>query len=187
MKIIRKLIAPIITLLVILALLPGCAQPVNITSASVNSSGHLIISLSNGQSLDAGLATGPAGPAGPQGPAGPAGPQGPAGTYGGSGQIVVTASGTGSNSSYPITQAAPGAAIAVKGAGFATGANVRLSICSQNLSLGTALANSCGAFSVNAVIPNSVTTGSVVSVKGWIDTNSNGNLDAGELRAAWPL
>ena len=78
MKIFRKAIVPIIALLVILALLPGCAQAINITSASVNSSGHLIVSLSNGQTLDAGYVIGPVGATGPIGPTGPAGPAGQA-------------------------------------------------------------------------------------------------------------
>ena len=45
----------------------------SITSASVNGAGHLILTLTNGQTIDAGSVIGPQGQAGPQGPTGPAG------------------------------------------------------------------------------------------------------------------
>lgn len=51
----------------------------DIQSAAINDSGHLILTLTDGTPLDAGIAKGATGPAGPQGPAGATGPQGPAG------------------------------------------------------------------------------------------------------------
>lgn len=63
----------------------------DIQSASINDSGHLILTLTDGTTLDAGVAkgaqgekgpTGPAGPQGPKGDAGDTGPQGPKGATG---------------------------------------------------------------------------------------------------------
>ena len=60
----------------------------DIQSAAINDSGHLILTLTDGTTLDAGVAkgaqgekgaTGPAGPQGPKGDTGDTGPQGPAG------------------------------------------------------------------------------------------------------------
>ena len=45
----------------------------DIQSAAINDSGHLILTLTDGTTLDAGVAKGATGPAGPRGPAGPAG------------------------------------------------------------------------------------------------------------------
>jgi serine protease Do len=106
-----KLIAPVVVLLLISAGLAGCAGPagatgVGVSSASVNSSGHLILTLSDGKTVDAGNvvgptgatgtagatgatgATGPTGPAGPTGATGPTGPAGPAGTATGGGSLA---------------------------------------------------------------------------------------------------
>jgi serine protease Do len=102
-----KLIAPVMVILLLVSGLASCAGPagatgVGVTSASVNSSGHLILTLSDGKTLDAGNvvgptgatgpagatgATGPTGPAGPVGPTGPAGPAGPGGTSTGGGTL----------------------------------------------------------------------------------------------------
>lgn len=51
----------------------------DIQSAAINDSGHLILTLTDGTTLDAGVAKGATGPAGPRGPKGDTGPQGPAG------------------------------------------------------------------------------------------------------------
>lgn len=48
----------------------------DIQSAAINDSGHLILTLTDGTTLDAGVAKGPIGPAGPQGPAGAPGKDG---------------------------------------------------------------------------------------------------------------
>jgi len=74
----------IVSLIISMLLLAGCAgSAVSVTSASVNNDGHLILTLSNGQTIDAGNVVGPAGPQGipgPQGLKGDPGPQGPPGT-----------------------------------------------------------------------------------------------------------
>lgn len=66
----------------------------DIQSAAINDSGHLILTLTDGTPLDAGVAkgaqgekgpTGPAGPQGPKGDAGDTGPQGPKGDTGDTG------------------------------------------------------------------------------------------------------
>ena len=54
----------------------------DIQSAAINDSGHLILTLTDGTPLDAGVAKGATGPAGPQGPAGAPGKDGTAGTDG---------------------------------------------------------------------------------------------------------
>ena len=66
----------------------GCSAGASVTGAKIDNNGHLIMTLSNGQTVDAGLAVGPAGPQGeqglpgPQGIAGPQGQQGPIGLPG---------------------------------------------------------------------------------------------------------
>lgn len=52
----------------------------DIQSAAINDSGHLILTLTDGTPLDAGVAKGAQGEKGPTGPAGPQGPAGPAGS-----------------------------------------------------------------------------------------------------------
>jgi S1-C subfamily serine protease len=104
MKSLRKAISPFLAFILIVALFTGCAgKPgASVTGASVDSSGHLILMLSSGSTVDAGYvvgptgvtgATGPAGPTGatgvtgpigPTGATGPAGPAGPASTSGSS-------------------------------------------------------------------------------------------------------
>ena len=65
----------------------------DIQSASINDSGHLILTLTDGTTLDAGVAKGAQGAKGDTGATGPAGPQGPAGApgkYGTAGADGVT-------------------------------------------------------------------------------------------------
>ena len=87
---------PFLSFIVIFVLFSGCAgKPgatgIGVSNASVNSSGHLILTLSNGATLDAGNvvgpvgATGSTGATGATGATGPAGPAGPAGSAGSSG------------------------------------------------------------------------------------------------------
>lgn len=52
----------------------------DIQSAAINDSGHLILTLTDGTTLDAGVAKGAQGEKGATGPAGPQGPTGPAGS-----------------------------------------------------------------------------------------------------------
>lgn len=92
----------IILISMFLTLFAGCSGPqgVGISGAQVDDSGHLILSLSDGKTIDAGNAAGPAGqagpagapgqqgPAGPQGPIGPPGPVGPTGPQGPAGAAV---------------------------------------------------------------------------------------------------
>jgi 5-hydroxyisourate hydrolase-like protein (transthyretin family) len=131
---------------------------------------------------------GPVGPTGPQGPAGPTGATGSAGPAGGARQIVVSWSeAAGASAAFGTIQASPGMAIVVRGAGFDPGSTVRVTICEQNTLLGTATANSCGAFELNTTIPSGIAAGTLASVKGWLDSNNNTILDAGELQASWPL
>jgi len=78
-----------ISIALAILLLVGCAgAAVSVTGTQVNSEGNLILTLSNGQTLDAGKVVGPQGakglqgPVGPQGAVGPEGPQGPVGPAG---------------------------------------------------------------------------------------------------------
>ena len=64
----------------------------DIQSAAINDSGHLILTLTDGTTLDAGVAKGAKGDAGTQGPkgaTGPAGPQGPAGPAGSDASVTA--------------------------------------------------------------------------------------------------
>lgn len=68
----------------------------DIQSAAINDSGHLILTLTDGTTLDAGVAKGAQGPkgaTGPQGPQGPAGATGPQGPAGHSPVVTATKSG----------------------------------------------------------------------------------------------
>lgn len=71
MKMLRKSIL-ILLLSAALLITAGCSGPagISVTSANVDSSGHLVLTLTNGQTVDAGNVIGPQGPAGPAGPAG---------------------------------------------------------------------------------------------------------------------
>ncbi len=111
-----RLIAPLLALLLITSALAGCKGPagasgVGVTGASINSSGHLILTLSNGTTLDAGYAVGPTGATGPAGAVGATGPQGPAGATGPAGPAGATgpagASGSLSSLSSLINKTAP--------------------------------------------------------------------------------
>ena len=66
MKFLRKANGPILAFIPIIALLSGCAgQPgASVTAASVDSSGHLMLALSNGSTLDAGYVVGATGATG---------------------------------------------------------------------------------------------------------------------------
>lgn len=66
----------------------------DIQSATINDSGHLILTLTDGTTLDAGVAKGAQGEKGATGPAGPAGPQGPAGEPGKGGAPGIVISST---------------------------------------------------------------------------------------------
>jgi serine protease Do len=100
MKILRRsiVVVPFIVISLVLASITGCAQATSISGATVNGSGHLILSLSNGQTTDAGYVVGATGPAGQTGATGatgatgPAGPTGPAGQAGTGGQGSVSVS-----------------------------------------------------------------------------------------------
>jgi serine protease Do len=84
MKTLSKLAAVLFVTLILILVLGGCASPtgaqgpmgpqglngsagVSITGATVNGTGHLILTLSNGQTIDAGNVAGPQGPAGAAG------------------------------------------------------------------------------------------------------------------------
>lgn len=99
MKFLIKVTGPFLAIILVISLLTGCTGKPgeSVTSANVNGSGHLVLTLSNGSTLDAGYvvgpqgatgavgATGATGSAGPTGPAGPAGPTGPTGATGANG------------------------------------------------------------------------------------------------------
>lgn len=91
----QKAAKSLVAISMLLVSMTGCAGPAGtgISGANVNESGHLVLSLSNGQTVDAGSVIGPAGPTGPTGTAGAAGlqgPQGPAGTAGVAGPAGAT-------------------------------------------------------------------------------------------------
>jgi len=76
-----------ISLILLVLLLSACSGAVGVTGASVDNNGHLILTLSNGQTIDAGNVAGPPGPQGIVGPRGEKGdngdpgPQGPPGPF----------------------------------------------------------------------------------------------------------
>jgi S1-C subfamily serine protease len=84
MRLFRSAVLPFVVTFLLLILMAGCAGQTasrapagaGITAATVDSSGHLILMLSGGATLDAGDVVGPAGVAGPVGPAGPQGAAG---------------------------------------------------------------------------------------------------------------
>lgn len=61
---------------------PPGQDGVSVVNAHIDAAGNLILTLSDGNTINAGNVQGPAGPAGPVGPAGPTGPPGPAGPPG---------------------------------------------------------------------------------------------------------
>ena len=86
---------------------------------------------------------------GPAGPAGPAGPQGPAGKDGAPGMAGASGSG-GSGSSHSsgvVVTEVSGTSATISGAGFDAGESITL-IAAGAIEVGTATANSGGAFSV---------------------------------------
>ena len=70
MKMLHKSIL-VLLLSAALLLTAGCSGPagISVTSAGVDSSGHLVLTLTNGQTVDAGNVIGPQGPTGPAGTA----------------------------------------------------------------------------------------------------------------------
>ena len=86
---------------------------------------------------------------GPAGPAGPAGPQGPAGKDGAPGMAgAAGSSGSGSSHSPGVVVAeVSGTSATISGAGFDAGESITL-IAAGAIEVGTATANSGGAFSV---------------------------------------
>lgn len=91
-----------VNVLVAILLLASCAGSTSITGANVNSEGHLVLTLSNGDTLDAGAVVGPQGVPGPEGlkgDKGDPGPQGPPGTS--------SSSGTGTDTPTPTTAPNP--------------------------------------------------------------------------------
>ena len=86
---------------------------------------------------------------GPAGPAGPAGPQGPAGKDGAPGMAGASGSdGSGSSHSSGVVVAeVSGTSATISGAGFDAGESITL-IAAGAIEVGTATANSGGAFSV---------------------------------------
>ena len=83
---------------------------------------------------------------GPAGPAGPAGPQGPAGKDGAPG-MAGASGGSGSHSSGVVVADVSGTSATISGAGFDAGESITL-IAAGAIEVGTATANSGGAFSV---------------------------------------
>ena len=85
---------------------------------------------------------------GPAGPAGPAGPQGPAGKDGAPGMAgAAGSSGSGSSHSGVVVAEVSGTSATISGAGFDAGESITL-IAAGAIEVGTATANSGGAFSV---------------------------------------
>ena len=75
MKTLRKLTIALLVTTITIFVLSGCISPtgmqgsagIKITGATVNSTGHLVLTLTNGQTIDAGNVVGPQGPTGPAG------------------------------------------------------------------------------------------------------------------------
>ena len=85
---------------------------------------------------------------GPAGPAGPAGPQGPAGKDGAPGMAGASgSSGSGSHGAGVVVAEVSGTSATISGAGFDAGESITL-IAAGAIEVGTATANSGGAFSV---------------------------------------
>ncbi len=96
MKFWHKALGPFLVFILIFALFTGCTgKPgASVSGAGVNSSGHLVLTMSDGATVDAGYVvgptgatgitgdTGPAGATGATGATGPQGSQGPAGSGG---------------------------------------------------------------------------------------------------------
>lgn len=75
MKMPIKLVMLLLVTVITISISTGCSGPagaqgpagVDISAATVDSSGHLVLTLSNGETMDAGSVVGPQGPAGPTG------------------------------------------------------------------------------------------------------------------------
>jgi hypothetical protein len=81
---------------------PKGADGVGVTTSTVNASGHLILTLSNGTTVDAGIVTGATGPAGT---AGAVGPQGATGVAGESASVVHVVSFNTTTGSFKVDTA----------------------------------------------------------------------------------
>jgi hypothetical protein len=107
-----------ISLILLVLLLSACSGAVGVTGASVDSNGHLILTLSNGQTIDVGNVAGPPGPqgiVGPRGEKGDKGDPGPQGPPGPSGSSAGTSNNTtsednvapGNSTTVTITESDP--------------------------------------------------------------------------------
>ena len=85
----------VLALSIIMLLSVGCSAAVSVVGANIDEEGHLVLSMSDGSTIDAGYAKGekgdkgdigPQGPQGTQGPQGEVGPQGPKGERGPQGE-----------------------------------------------------------------------------------------------------
>jgi len=92
----------IVSLIISILLLAGCTgSAVSVTGASVDNDGHLVLTLSDGQTIDAGNVVGPAGPQGIPGPQGLKGDKGDPGPQGPPGTSATTSSATGTDTTTP--------------------------------------------------------------------------------------
>ena len=142
---------------------------------------------------------GPQGPAGPQGlvgPQGPVGPEGPKGSKGAQGlpgparQIVIgKETGVADVEFVTIWKASVGDPVVIQGSGFRPDAPVIITSGTSNRVWGEVTANADGAFRLNTTIRSWVKTASPISVRAWVDIDSDGDLEVenGELQATYPL
>ena len=72
----------VLALSIIMLLSVGCSAAVSVVGANINDDGNLILSMSDGSTIDAGYAKGEKGDKGDIGPQGPQGIQGPQGEVG---------------------------------------------------------------------------------------------------------
>lgn len=78
---------------------------------------------------------------------------------------------------FATLDAQQGMLVRIKGAGFNPKDKVRVTACEKDIPVGTAIANTCGAFELHVNLPAGLPLG-VISVKAWV----------GEvLKAVWPL
>ncbi len=94
---------------------------------------------------------------------------------------------------HTIWKAYIGQKVVIKGSSFPAGVTVIITICEENTYWTESTANECGAFTIGnpqqgeyLVIPGWVPPGDI-SVKAWIDLDSDGILEEGEKQASWPL
>ena len=74
--------ALVFVLVFIMLLSAGCSSAVSVVGANINNEGHLVLSMSDGSTIDAGYARGEQGEQGEKGEIGPQGPQGEKGIDG---------------------------------------------------------------------------------------------------------